>query len=109
MYKNDRYYLEKILNDIDFIISHMTGITQKDLESDPVLCDSMMFRLIQISENAGRLGDDLKEQNPQIPWADINGLRNRIVHDYGNVNLKIVHDTLTNSIPELGYMLRDIT
>jgi len=108
MYKNDRYYLNRILADIEFINSHMKGITQTDLERDAVLCDSMMFRLIQISENAGRLSFGLKEQNPQIPWTDISGLRNRIVHDYGNVNLRIVHDTLSGNIPELERLLKEI-
>ena len=61
----------------------------------------MKFHLIQISENARRLSDDYKTNNPTIPWSDIYGLRNRIVHDYGNVVLDIVYETLTKDIPDL--------
>lgn len=39
--------------------------------------------------------------NDLIPWTDIAGLRNRIVHDYGNVDLEVVYETLTNDIPQL--------
>ncbi len=108
MQKDDRYQLAKMLEDIFFIKEHMNKITRNHLENDPVLCDSMMFRLIQISEHAGALSDEIKAKNPHVPWNEISGLRNRIVHDYGNVNLKIVYDTLVRDIPELGEMLKDL-
>jgi len=60
-----------------------------------------MLRLVQISENAKNLTDEFREQNADIPWTDIYGLRNRIVHDYGHVDLEIVYDTLTKDIAEI--------
>lgn len=83
----------------------MKDISKEDLEANPVLQDSMMFRLIQISEQAKYLTDEFREENAEIPWTDIFGLRNRIVHDYGNVSLNIVYDTLTKDIKELKEML----
>ena len=41
-----------------------------------------------------------------IPWREVYGLRNRIVHDYGNVDLNIVFETLKNDIPELLEMIK---
>ncbi len=49
--KNDAYYIKKILKDIKFIIEKTEGITLEELEANEVLCDSVLFRLIQISEN----------------------------------------------------------
>jgi len=69
--------------------------------------DSMMFRLIQISENAKKLSEDYKSKNENIPWTAIYGLRNRIVHDYGSVDLGIIYATLTEDIPELVECLRE--
>ena len=40
-------------------------------------------------------------KHDEIPWTDIAGLRNRIVHDYGNVDLDVVYSTLTEDIPWL--------
>ena len=60
-----------------------------------------MFRMIQISENCKKLTDDYKLSESDIPWNAMSGMRNRIVHDYGNVNLDIIYDTLKNDIPEL--------
>ena len=107
--KNDDYYIRKILEDTEFIIIHMDGISKHELKKNEILQDSMMFRLIQISENAGHLTSDFKTVNSQIPWGDISGLRNRIVHDYGNVDLSIVYATLTDDIKHLYNMFKDIS
>ncbi len=61
----------------------------------------MLFRMIQISENAKKLSEEYKISHTKIPWNALSGLRNRIVHDYGNVDLNVVYETLKNDIPEL--------
>ena len=105
--KNDAYYLQKLRKDISFVNLHMKGISEEDFESDEVLQDSMMFRLIQISENARKLTDFFRETHDQIPWGDVYGLRNRIVHDYGQVDLHIIYDTLKNDFPVLLNRLQE--
>ena len=104
--KNDNYYLDKIRTDIEFIIVHMKDVDLQELNDNEVLLDSMLFRMIQISENAKRLSEKYKEENTNIPWNELAGLRNRIVHDYGNVDLNIVFETLKYDIPELMEQLR---
>ena len=99
--KNDAYYIGKILTDLYFIAKHMSGVTIKTLAENEVLLDSMSFRLIQIQENAKKLTEAYKEAHNTIPWTDIAGLRNRIVHDYGNVDLNIIFSTLVHDIPWL--------
>jgi uncharacterized protein with HEPN domain len=103
--KNDDYYIEKVKNDLEFIVSHMADVDLEELSKNDLLLDSMLFRMIQISENAKCLTDDYKLSRPNVPWNAIYGLRNRIVHDYGNVDLNIVFDTLKNDIPQLLEML----
>ena len=99
--KNDEYYIGKILTDLHFIVEHMEGVTISTLGENEVLLDSMSFRLIQIQENAKKLTEAYKEAHNTIPWTDIAGLRNRIVHDYGNVDLDIIFSTLTEDVPWL--------
>ena len=99
--KNDAYYIEKILTDLKFISKHMSIVSKDEFEQNEVLLDSMLFRLIQVSENAKRMSDDYKLSRADIPWRDISGLRNRVVHDYGSVDLKIVYSTLVDDVPVL--------
>ncbi len=107
--KNDEYFIVRIFDDLAFIIRYMQDTDAESFSSNELLQDSMMFRLIQISENARKLSDQYREQHPEIPWTAISGLRNRIVHDYGNVVPDIVYDTLKNDIPDLmGIMKKNI-
>lgn len=99
--KNDVYFVQKIRKDLEFIAAHMRNVEIEELNADEVLLDSMMFRMIQISENAKKLTDEYKAMHRSIPWNALSGLRNRIVHDYGNVDLNVVYETLKNDIPEL--------
>ncbi len=99
--KNDAYYSYKIKEDLEFIVKNTKDIDIVELNENEFLLDSMMFRLIQISENANKLSDEYKSRRKNVPWKAIYGLRNRIVHDYGNVVLEIVFKTLKNDIPAL--------
>lgn len=103
--KDDNYYIQKIKQDLSFIVIHMQDVDEYELNKNEILLDSMLFRMIQISENAKKLSDKYKQEKRYIPWNSLYGLRNRIVHDYGNVDLVIVYETLKNDIPELLEMI----
>ena len=113
-YENDKekvgtikynYILDKlrsiIRTDLSFIEAHMRDVDLQKLTEDEVLLDSMLFRMIQISENAKRLSSEYKRVKSHLPWDEMSGLRNKIVYDYGNVALDVVFDTLKYDIPEL--------
>lgn len=93
---------------MNFLIAHTAHLSESAFESDEVLLDSVMFRLIQISENSSRLTENFKVLHRQIPWTAMRGLRNRIVHEYGDVDLHIVWETVTQDIPHLLQMLSSI-
>ncbi len=107
--KNDEYFIQKIRTDLSFVVEHTKNIDQDELYRNEILLDSMLFRLIQISENANKLSDEYKDEHNNIPWTAIYGLRNRIVHDYGNVDMEIVYSTLKDDIPELLEMIKKST
>lgn len=99
--KNDAFFEEKLLSDLRYIVRHMENVSAKDFYDDEVLQDAMMFRLIQISESARKLSDYYRSEKEDIPWGDVFGLRNRIVHDYGAVDMTIIYTTLVKDIPVL--------
>lgn len=106
--KNDQYYIKKIKTDLKFIIDHTAGKTKEQIEADELLIDSIMFRIIQISENNGKLTEQFKAAHTDVPWLAIKGMRNRIVHDYGFVDLSVVYDTVIHGIPEMLEKLENI-
>lgn len=50
--KDDSYYVQKIINDLKIVIKNTINISKKDLKINSILCDSVLFRIIQISETA---------------------------------------------------------
>lgn len=103
--KNDNYYIQKIKKDLEFIILHMKDADIEELSRNEVLLDSMLFRMIQISENAKKLSEEYKQGRKDIPWTALYGMRNSLVHDYGHVDLSIVYETLKDDIPKVLEML----
>lgn len=97
--KDDIYYAKKIVVDMQFLIANTKGQTIEQISKNEILLDSIMFRLIQISENTTKLSENFKRRNNEIPWSAIKGLRNRIVHDYGNVDYGIIYETVIDEIP----------
>ena len=83
----------------------MQSVDINELNKNEILLDSMLFRMIQISENVKHLTDEYKSTHENIPWTAISGLRNRIVHDYGNVDLNIIFETLKYDIPKLLHLI----
>lgn len=106
--KTDSYYLEKIKADLKFVISHTNGISKEEMEQNELLVDSILFRIIQIAENNGRLTEAFKTQHSEVPWMAIKGMRNKTVHDYGYVDLSIVYDTVINGMPEMLRKIEEI-
>ncbi len=99
--KDNQYYVNKILDNIKFIVEHMEDVSKEQFIENDVLADSMMFRIVQISENANKLSDDYIESHSDFPLNYVRGLRNKLVHDYGIIDLNIIYDILKSDIPEL--------
>ena len=69
----------------------------------------MFFNVLQIGElSRNALNDVFKDAHPEIPWRQMYGLRNRIVHDYEGVRLKIVWDTITQDFKPVRDQLQTI-
>ena len=66
------------------------GISYDEFCNDSKLVEACVFNLSQMGELANRVDDVFADANPSIPWRLIYGLRNRIVHDYEGVNLRLI-------------------
>lgn len=64
--------------------------------------------IIQLGELANRLSDEAKESSQNIPWRAIKGMRNLHAHDYENVDMEIVWNTLIEDIPMLKQSLEKL-
>lgn len=73
------------------------------------LHQNAIFKVLEIvGEAAARISDDTKDAHPEIPWSNVIGLRNRIVHAYFGLDLEIVWRIVNESVPELINKLEQI-
>ena len=99
--KNDSYYLNKMVADLEFMIEHTKGKTSDEIEANPLLMDSIMFRLVQIAENMTHISKEYKDSHNNIRWGQISGFRKGIVHDYGRTDYSIVYEIISKDIYKL--------
>ncbi len=110
MSSKDVAVLKKILQNIESIMKYCADCRSlEDFSSDTMRLEATVFNLMQIGELAkGSLSDETKAQIKTIPWQQIYGMRNRIVHGYSGVNMQIVWDTVSFDIPMLHKALKSI-
>ena len=77
------------------------GRSREDLESDLMLQFALIRALEIVGEAANRLTEETRSTHPEIPWANIVGMRNRLVHGYFDVDLKILWRTVSEFLPPL--------
>ena len=73
-----------------------------------MLVEACVFNLSQMGELVKNVDDEYKKEQLGIPWYQLYGLRNRIVHDYEGVNLKLVWQIIRDDLPSLQLKLEMI-
>lgn len=101
MVKDDLTYLEHIKDSIDYIESYIEGSTLDLFLKNELLQDAVIRRIMIIGEATNNLTKEFQYAHPDIPFADIIGMRNFVVHDYSAVDLKQVWDTIIDDLPPL--------
>ena len=104
----DRECLAHIRNAIEKINRYLTGKRESDFMADELIQDGVMRNLEIIGEAVNKLSRELKSFHEDVPWHEISGMRNRLIHGYMDVNLQIVWDTVAKILPEFLATIQEI-
>ncbi|MCX6303582.1 MAG: DUF86 domain-containing protein [Bacteroidetes bacterium] len=99
--KDDTIYLEHIENNLKRIISYASGITKEVFLENIQLQDAGIRQIEIMGEATKRISETFKEKHPEVPWKDMAGMRDKLIHDYLDVDLNIVYQTVAVDIPTL--------
>jgi len=96
----DRLLLQDTLEAIDEVIGTMPA-TREQFDADKLIRSHLVRNIQIIGEAAWRLTASIKDQNPQVPWRLIAGMRHAIVHDYFQIDWNEVWNTAVHDVPAL--------
>jgi len=82
-------------------MENCAAIEMQDLMTNKVLSRACLKSLEIIGEASRNISEDLKTAHPQMPWRQMSGMRNKLVHHYFGVDWEIVDDVLKNELPYL--------
>ena len=100
--------IEKLITYTEKILRYCDGSNYMTFSADSKRVEACVFNLSQMGELANRIDDAFAAAHPEIPWRYLYGLRNRIVHDYDGVNLKLIWEIIEFDLPDLLENLKQI-
>lgn len=108
MRADDRVRLLHMRDAAEAVVEFVQGRHRADLDSDRMLLFAVVRAIEVIGEAAGRVSDEVRADNPSIPWTAIVGMRYRLVHGYFDIDKSVVWRTATEEIPALLAQLNTV-
>jgi len=101
MSRNLKLYITDILDSIDKIEKYVKGYDYQKFVKDGKTIDAIIRNFSIIGEAGTHVPEDVREKYPQIPWYEIVGMRNKVIHEYFGLNEEILWKTIQDDLPRL--------
>ncbi|HDH45380.1 MAG TPA: DUF86 domain-containing protein [Thermococcus sp.] len=99
-------YLQDILDAIEKIKKYTAKVDYEMFSKNQMMIDAVLMNIAIIGESVKKIPEDVKEKYPDIPWKDIAGMRDKVIHDYFGVDVNIVWETIKKNVPELEQKIK---
>jgi len=101
MIKNPKILLQHILESIEWVEDYIYELPEEEFMESVQTQDAVLRRLEIIGEAVRNLSEDFKKLHAAVPWQKIAGMRNILIHEYFDVDLNLVWNTVKKDLPEL--------
>jgi len=101
MKNKDKIALEKMSSYANELLSYVDGMDYDAFVNDRKTINACAFVIGQMGELVTVISDEVQSIHTEIPWRNIKGMRNRIIHDYEKVDYLVLWKTISESIPQL--------
>ncbi len=108
MIKDDRVYLDHIVESLHKIKSYSKDLELSDFITNTLVQDGLIRQFEVIGEASKNLTKTLKSKYYDVDWAKITGMRNKLIHEYFDIDLNILWDAVHNDVPVLNALINRI-
>ena len=108
MRKKYEPYLKDISNSIISIENFVKGVNYEQFKKDDKTSSAVIRKLEIIGEATKYIPDDIRRMYSQIPWKEMAGMRDKLVHEYFGIDYELVWDVIKNEIDELELQIKTI-
>jgi uncharacterized protein with HEPN domain len=106
--KDNSIYIDHILDSINKIESYTKNLTKNGFSKNELVQDAVIRNIEIIGEASKKVSRDLKHTYSKIPWKDISGMRDKLIHDYIGVDVDVIWTTIKRDLPILKNQMAEI-
>ena len=104
---NDTIYLRHMLEHARTAVGLASGKSRASLDEEPMLRYSLLHLITILGEAANRMSSEGRIACGQIPWRDVVGMRNMLIHGYDIVDMDILWKTVEADLPAMIAILEE--
>ena len=101
-------YIDDMLEAAQKIEKYTDGMSHEEFVSDEKTVDAVLRNLEILGEASKLITEDVREHAPEIPWSEMAGMRDKLIHGYATIDLDIVWQTVTEEVPQLRSKLDEL-
>jgi uncharacterized protein with HEPN domain len=103
--KDDSLYIDHLLRSINNILEYTKGINKKVFSNNNLVQDAVIRNFEIIGEATKKVSDVYKQTHVEIPWKEMSGMRDKLIHDYIGVDIVVIWKTIKEDLPPLKKIL----
>lgn len=108
MIRDDKVYHAHILDALQQITEYTDGLDYEKFRSRRMVHDAVIRQFEIIGEATKNLSETVRNHYPAVPWKDLAGFRDKLIHQYFGVDLSLVWSSVVNDVPLLIREIKDI-
>lgn len=108
MTRDYRLYIDDLLEAIGKIEKYVEGLSFDEYAQDSKTIDAVVRNFEIIGEATKHIPEEITEKYPDVPWKEMAGMRDKLIHEYLGVKLEVVWETIKKRLPKVKTLIKDV-